>query len=72
LITLVATVFAIALIAVIVTYCNEASVVFSSFAIAIFNALFPMFAKWLNSFESHASAGGVQRSLYCKIALFRW
>jgi hypothetical protein len=72
LITLVATVFAIALIAVIVTYCNEASVVFSSFAIAIFNSLFPMFAKWLNSFESHASAGGVQRSLYCKIALFRW
>jgi hypothetical protein len=71
-ITLLATICAIALIAVIVTYLNEASVLISSFAIAIFNALFPMFAKWLNSFESHASAGGVQRSLFCKIAIFRW
>jgi Calcium-activated chloride channel len=71
-ITLVATMCAIALIAFIVFVCNTKYLVFTSFVIAIFNAIFPLFAKWLNSFESHASAGGVQRSLYCKIALFRW
>jgi Calcium-activated chloride channel len=70
--TLVATFCAIALIAFIVFVCNAKYVVLTSFVIAIFNAIFPMFAKWLNSFESHDSAGGVQRSLYCKIALFRW
>lgn len=70
--TLMATLVAIILIAFLVQFCNSKSVTFSAFAIAIFNALFPMFAKWINSFEAHASAGGVQRSLYCKIALFRW
>jgi Calcium-activated chloride channel len=70
--TLLATACAIALIAFIVFVCNTKYVVFTSFVIAIFNAIFPLFAKWLNSFESHASAGGVQRSLYCKIAIFRW
>jgi hypothetical protein len=47
-------------------------VTFSAFAIAIFNSIFPMFAKFITGFEAHSSEGGKQRSLYFKIALFRW
>jgi hypothetical protein len=66
------TVAAIVLIALIVRILNGASLEASAFSIAIFNSLFPMFAKFLTTFEAHSSEGGKQRSLYFKIALFRW
>jgi Calcium-activated chloride channel len=44
----------------------------TAYTIAIFNVVFPEFAKLLTSFEAHSSASDVQRSLYFKIALFRW
>lgn len=31
-----------------------------------------MFAKMLTSCEAHSGEGGKQRSLYLKIAMFRW
>jgi hypothetical protein len=70
--TLVATVGAVALIAFIISVINEANVAWSAIAISAFNGIFPLFAKFLNSFESHASEGGKQRSLFFKIGLFRW
>jgi len=70
--TLVATLGGIALVAFVIRLCHNANLTFSAFAIAIFNVLFPMFAKALNSLESHPSEGSKQRSLYLKIALFRW
>jgi len=70
--TLLATFVAIVVIAVIVAVLNDKSVLWTGIAISIFNTAFPMFAKWLNSFEAHASEGDKQRSLYTKIAFFRW
>uniref|UniRef100_A0A7S2YHU2 CSC1/OSCA1-like cytosolic domain-containing protein n=1 Tax=Entomoneis paludosa TaxID=265537 RepID=A0A7S2YHU2_9STRA len=66
------TIGAVALIAFIVRLCNDSSVTGAAYAIAIFNTVFPMVAKFLTSFEAHASEGSKQRSLYFKIALFRW
>lgn len=63
---------AIVTIAFIVRVCNDASPALSAIVIALFNSVFPMFAKFLCSFEAHSSEGGKQRSLYFKIALFRW
>ena len=63
---------AIFCIALIVRVCNDASAAWSAIAISVFNSIFPMFAKLLCSFESHSSEGGKQRSLYFKIAIFRW
>ena len=59
-------------IAFIVRVCNEANAAWSAIAIAVFNSIFPEFAKFLCTFEAHSSEGGKQRSLYFKIALFRW
>ena len=70
--TTLCTCAAIVLIAFIVYLCNRASVAGAAFAIAIFNSIFPMFAKFLTEFEAHSAEGGKQRSLYFKIALFRW
>jgi hypothetical protein len=71
--TLVATIVAIIAIAFIIFLINRTeSAAASAFAISISNSIFPMFAKVLNGMESHSSEGGKQRSLYCKIALFRW
>ena len=48
----------------------------SSFAatvfIAVTNAIFPRVAKLMTDCEAHAYASNRQRSLYVKIALFRW
>ncbi|GKY91514.1 hypothetical protein MPSEU_000123600 [Mayamaea pseudoterrestris] len=71
--TFLATIAAIAVIAVIIAIINGSeSAAASAFAISISNAIFPMFAKLLNSLESHSSEGSKQRSLFSKIALFRW
>lgn len=71
--TLLVTVASIALIAFIISLTNNNSdPTGTSFVIAIFNVIFPMFAKAINGLESHPSEGSMQRSLFCKIALFRW
>jgi hypothetical protein len=62
----------IVIIATIVNLLNNASATGAAFGIAIFNSIFPMFAKALTDLEAHSSEGGKQRSLYFKIALFRW
>lgn len=72
LLTTFCTFASIVTIAFIVRVCNEASAAWSAVAISVFNSIFPMFAKFLCSFEAHSSEGGKQRSLYFKIALFRW
>jgi len=72
LLTTVATFAAIVLIAFLIRALNDRSVTFSAFGIAIFNAIFPVFAKFLTDLEAHKSEGGKQRSLYAKIAFFRW
>lgn len=72
LLTTVATLVAIVLIALLIQVLNNKSVTFSAFGISIFNALFPLFAKFLTDLEAHKSEGGKQRSLYGKIAIFRW
>ena len=59
-------------VAFIVRIANDVNVIFSAFAISIFNVLFPPFAHFITEFESHESEGKKQRSLYFKIALFRW
>ncbi|KAG7353258.1 calcium-activated chloride channel [Nitzschia inconspicua] len=66
------TLVAIVLVAVLVNLANDSSTVGAAFTIAIFNTLFPMFAKALCNFESHPSEGLKQTSLYFKIAAFRW
>lgn len=70
--TIFATLTAIVIIALIVRAVNDWDVRASAFAIAIFNVSFPMFAKALTNIEAHASEGNKQRSLYFKVALFRW
>jgi hypothetical protein len=70
--TTLCTLTAIILIAFVIFLVNEQSITFSAFAIAIFNSIFPLFAKLLTGMEAHSSEGGKQRSLYFKIAVFRW
>jgi hypothetical protein len=70
--TMLCTVCAIITIAFVVWFISDSSLTFAAYAIAIFNSLFPMLAKVLTNLESHSSEGGKQRSLYLKIALFRW
>lgn len=60
------------MIALLVEVCNGIDAIYSAIAISIFNSIFPMFAKFLCNFEAHSSEGGKQRSLYFKIAVFRW
>jgi len=66
------TLVTIVLAAFCIDLANKASVVGAAFTIAVFNSLFPMLAKLLTSFESHASEGRKQTSLYSKVAVFRW
>jgi hypothetical protein len=66
--TTIATVVSIILIAVIVFILHNASNTLSAYAVAVFNTIFPMFAKYLTSMEAHSSDSGKQRSLYFKIA----
>jgi Calcium-activated chloride channel len=70
----VATIGAIVTIAFIVGIVNDNdfSANATAYTIAVFNVVFPLFAKILTSMEAHASEGDIQRSLYFKIALFRW
>ncbi len=70
--TIFATICAILAIAFIIRFTNDSSVVFAAIAISVFNSVFPVFAKLLTGLEAHSSEGGKQRSLYFKIALFRW
>ena len=70
--TAFATLCAIVTVAVIVRVANDATAVGAAFSIAIFNSIFPMFAKILTDLEAHATEGEKQTSLYSKIAAFRW
>jgi hypothetical protein len=70
--TTAATCGTIVAIAFVIRVVNNLNVAWAAFAIAIFNSIFPMFAKFLTDCESHSSEGGKQTSLYFKIALFRW
>jgi len=45
---------------------------YSAYAIAAFNVIFPQFCMALTRTEPHKSAGDKQTSLFAKIALFRW
>lgn len=66
------TLVAIVVVAVLVNLADTASTAGAAFTIAVFNSVFPMFAKMLTTFESHPSEGLKQTSLYFKIAVFRW
>ena len=70
--TTLATFCAILAIAFIIRITSKSSVAFAAIAISLFNAVFPMFAKILTDMEAHSSEGSKQRSLYLKIAVFRW
>jgi len=70
--TIFVTVCAVFAIAIVVYITNRRSPFFAAIVISLFNSIFPMFAKMMTNTESHASEGGKQRSLYFKIALFRW
>ena len=72
LLTTIATLAAIVSIAFVIQLLNNQSVTFSAFGISIFNAIFPYFAKFLTSMEVLKSEGNKQRSMYGKIAFFRW
>jgi hypothetical protein len=47
-------------------------VAYTAFANAIFNTIFPIFAKMLTECEAHSLEGNKQSSLYLIIVLFRW
>lgn len=70
--TTLATIIAIVLIAILIWALHNINVAWSALAIAATNGIFPTVAKILTMGESHASEGGVQTSLYFKIAVFRW
>ena len=59
-------------VAVIVYLCRRNGIMYAALAISVANAVFPMIAKAVTNFESHASEAGKQISLYIKIAIFRW
>lgn len=70
--TALATVAALVLVAVVVFLVNDTSPALTAYTIAVANAIFPMFAKFLSYSEDHPSHGSLQTSLYFKIAIFRW
>lgn len=70
--TSIATVASICLVAFIVRIVHAKNALFSAMTISISNGSFPEFAKLLTNFEGHATEAGVQTSMYLKIALFRW
>jgi hypothetical protein len=70
--TTLATLVAIFAIAFLIWVINGINVAWAALAIAVANGVFPIFAKILVLGESHASEGGLQTSLYFKIAIFRW
>jgi len=72
LMTALATVAALVVVAFVVNLINDWEPVFSSYTISVTNAIFPMIAKAMTYSESHPSHGSLQTSLYFKIAVFRW
>lgn len=70
--TLFATFCGIVILAFIVKLLHDKSSVYSAYAIAAFNVIFPQFCMALTRIEPHKSAGDKQTSLFTKIALFRW
>jgi hypothetical protein len=70
--TALATIVALIVVAVVVFLVNDTSPALTAYIIAIANAIFPMFAKFLSYSEDHPSHGSLQTSLYFKIAIFRW
>jgi hypothetical protein len=72
LMTSLATIAAIAVIALLIWKLNGVSPFWAAMAIAAANCIFPQLAKLMTLAESHASEGGKQTSLYFKIAFFRW
>lgn len=70
--TLFTTLLAIALLAFIIKLLHDRSSLYSAYAIAAFNQIFPQFCMALTRTEPHKSAGDKQTSLFFKIALFRW
>lgn len=71
-VTSLISVFVIVAVAVIVALCRSQGAAYAAFAISVSNALFPAVAKMLTNAEAHASETGKQRSLFAKIAIFRW
>lgn len=70
--TFLCTIVAVVLVAVIVKVANQESTIGAAFTIALFNTLFPLFAKFLTYLERHPSESSKQASLYFKICFFRW
>lgn len=59
-------------VAVLVYLLRLKSALYAALAISISNAIFPMIAKAVTTFESHTSMTGMQISLLVKITVFRW
>jgi hypothetical protein len=72
LLTAFITLIGIAGVAMVVRFVNEWSTVFAALTISAFNAGFPEAAKIIVLLESHDNEGSLQRSLFFKIAAFRW
>jgi hypothetical protein len=70
--TAICTVVAVITIAFIVKFVNTVNLQGTAITISCFNVAFPEFAKLITRAEAHSSESGIQRSLYFKIALFRW
>ena len=74
--TSICTLVALFLVAYFVFRANSStsslSVLGSAITISIFNTIFPTFAKFLVSCESHKTETSLQTSLFLKVALFRW
>merc|ERR1712070_1353091 len=63
----------IVLIGTVISHVNHAvPPSYVAICITIANTLFPALAKFLSSLELHTTEDGKQRSLYVKIAIFRW
>eukprot|EP00529_Nitzschia_sp_RCC80_P003922 CAMPEP_0113487328 /NCGR_PEP_ID=MMETSP0014_2-20120614/25452_1 /TAXON_ID=2857 /ORGANISM="Nitzschia sp." /LENGTH=1050 /DNA_ID=CAMNT_0000381021 /DNA_START=457 /DNA_END=3609 /DNA_ORIENTATION=- /assembly_acc=CAM_ASM_000159 len=72
-VTLIATLFMIAVAGVCVFYARrDVGPLFSGILITCFNSTIPQAIKLIMMFEPHQSEGGYQRSLYLNITLFRW
>ena len=59
-------------VAAVVAVGSDFGVGISAIAISVANVVFPQVAKILTNVEAHHSESTKQRSLYFKIALFRW
>ena len=55
-----------------IRFINDISTAGTALTISAFNKICPSIAKGINSIESHHDEGSRQKSLYIKIAAFRW